>query len=379
MRLRVLAMTIALLAVGALSAFLLAAQHQGTPPDGDYVPRRTHDWNLSGPAAEQRRLAMLGRAAWRWSPESPLAASPEDNPIATQAIRECRFVNDAPSGTTSKFSCVLDGGEVIKVKYGRNPEIQGEVAGTHLLRMLGFPADDVEIVPRLRCYGCPRDPYATVVATAWTYTRELLGPSGFEHGYTDFDWVSVERRFPAPAIETDSSKGWAWWEVDDETAHRADLDALRLLAVFLAHWDNKAENQRLVCLDGEAPTPAPDCARPLAMIQDLGATFGPTKVNIATWSAAPIWADRAACLVSMSTLPWGGGTFPETEITEAGRRQLADALAAISDARVRDLFRAARFAEYQTATDDRRDLDQWVDAFKARVREVVTAGPCPAP
>ena len=33
-------------------------------------------------------------------------------------------------------------------------------------------------------------------------------------------------------------------------SHRADLDALRLLARVLAHWDNKSENQRLVCLDG---------------------------------------------------------------------------------------------------------------------------------
>jgi hypothetical protein len=162
------------------------------------------------------------------------------------------------------------------------------------------------------------------------------------------------------------------------TAYPADLDALRLLAVFLAHWDNKAENQRLVCLDGPAPTPAPDCARPLAMIQDLGATFGPTKVNIGSWATTPVWADRDACRVSMRTLPWRGGTFPDVQITEAGRRQLAEGLQALDDGQLRDLFRAARFAEYQTATDDRRDLEQWVRVFKSRVQEIVNAGPCPA-
>jgi len=263
------------------------------------------------------------------------------------------------------------------VKYGRNPEIQAEVAATRLLHTLGFPADEVTIVPRIRCYGCPRDPFFTAVAGTWTYTRELLGPTGFDDGYTDFEWVAIERRFPAAATETDQSKGWAWWELGDNTAHRTDLDALRLLAVFLAHWDNKPENQRLVCLDRHRSDPAADCVRPLAMIQDLGATFGPTKVNIARWAEFPVWQDRSTCLVSMRALPWHGGTFPDARISESGRRQVADGLAALTGEQVRDLFRAARFPEFQTATDDERDLQQWVHVFTERVRQITSAGPCP--
>ena len=57
---------------------------------------------------------------------------------------------------------MLDGGEVVKVKYNRNPEIQAEVAATRLVSRLGFGADRVEIVPRLRCYGCPRFPFLTM-------------------------------------------------------------------------------------------------------------------------------------------------------------------------------------------------------------------------
>jgi hypothetical protein len=304
-----------------------------------------------------------------------------------QAPIVCRFLNDAPSGTTSKFNCVLDGGAVIKVKYGRNPEIQGEVAGTRLLHMLGFPADDVEVVRRLRCYGCPRDPFVTVVASNWTYTSGILGPGGFERGYTDFEWVSIERKFPAPAIETDTTKGWAWWELRGATAYPADLDALRLLAVFLAHWDNKTENQRLVCLDPISPgRPATGraaserggaCEHPLAMIQDLGATFGPTKVNLGTWPTVPIWHDRARCTVTMRELPWRGGTFPDVRISEAGRRQLADGLQAITDGQLRELFRRARFPEFQTTTDDEKDLRAWVAAFHDRVREVADGPACP--
>jgi hypothetical protein len=316
--------------------------------------------------AEVRRSTDLS-----WSPAHSLI---DDAPGARPS---CRFLNDPPSGTTAKFNCVLDGGKVIKVKYGRNAEIQSEVAGTRLLRRLGFPADDVAIVPRLRCYGCPRDPFVTVVATTWTRTRELLGAGGFNNGYTDFQWVAIERKFPAPAIETDTRKGWAWWELRDAESHRADLDALRLLAVFLAHWDNKPENQRLVCLDGPATAPAPDCVRPLAMIQDLGATFGPTKVNIGRWPTLPVWESPDTCRVSMRALPWNGGTFPDVTISEAGRRQLASSLQAITDEELRNLFRAARFPEFQTATSDDRDVQEWVEAFRFRTRQIVDAGPCP--
>jgi hypothetical protein len=379
-QLRLVAAGLVLLALIALSTFLAAAQHSGSPPDGDFIARKTADWLIVGPDAERRRTAMLMRAAYRVAPEEAWAFAADAVPLESlvSAKQSCRFLNDPPSGTTAKFNCVLDGGTVIKVKYGRNPEIQGEVAGTRLLRHMGFPADDVVIVERLRCYGCPRDPFVTVVAGTWTYTRELLGPSGFDNGYTDFDWVSVERKYPAPAIETDTTAGWAWWELKRATHYREDLDALRLLAVFMAHWDNKSENQRLVCLDGPAPHPTPDCVRPLAMIQDLGATFGPTKVNIGSWSSAPIWADRQTCTLTMRSMPWGGGTFQDVQISEAARRQIADRLMSISDADLRDLFRAARFPEFQTATDDRADLQEWMDAFRARTRQIADVGPCPS-
>ncbi len=376
---RIIAVGLVLVTLVGLSTFLAAAQHFGTPPAGDFVARRTPEWHIAGSDAEQRRRAMLLGAQVRVSagelaPFTPPGAVFESIPRDPVS---CRFLNDPPSGTTSKFNCVLDGGTVIKVKYGRNPEIQGEVAGTRLLRALGFPTDDVTIAPRLRCYGCPRDPFVTVVAGTWTYTRELLGPAGFDNGYTDFEWVSIEHKFPAPAIETDVSKGWAWWEVRKSISHRADLDALRLLAVFVAHWDNKSENQRLVCLDGPAPTPAPDCRRPLLMIQDLGATFGPTKVNIGSWPSVPIWTNRETCTVSMQSLPWKGGTFPDIQISEAGRRQVADRLEAMTDEELVEIFRAARFPEFQTATDDDVDLQEWVAAFRMRAKQIADAGPCP--
>jgi hypothetical protein len=273
---------------------------------------------------------------------------------------------------------VLESGPVVKVKYGRNPEVHAETAASALLTTLGYAADHVSIVPRLRCHGCPRYPFLLSRLLSLAQIPNPLAPDGFDSGYTDFEWVSVESRFDAPAIETGRIKGWAWYELARSEAPRADLDAFRLLAAFLAHWDNKPDNQRLVCLD-EGPAP-PDgiCQRPLLMIQDLGATFGPVKANLSGWRDRPIWLNRRECRVTMRDLPFRGATYPDVQISEAGRVQLAERLAALSDEDVRRIFFDARFPDFYSGTDDEQDLDAWTAAFRSRVDQIVNAGPCPS-
>jgi hypothetical protein len=357
-------------------------------PDGDFTPRTTSEWILSGPDADALRRDALRRATV-WVPqETAVHRSRDPRPAGDTLV--CRFLRAVPTGTSAKFDCVLDGGEVVKVKYSRNPEIQAEVAATRLVAALGFAADEVTIMPRLRCYGCPRFPFLTMRLLSPRVADAVLGQHGYDDGYTDFAWVGLERKFPAPAIETATTGGWAWWELRDSLAPAGDIDALRLLAVFLTHWDNKADNQRLVCLDDSPPTtgsrrPATvtsgvrqACDQPLAFIQDLGATFGPNKVNLAQWRERPVWSDRAACRVSMRRLPFEGGTFPDAVISEQGRRLLGHRLAALSAAEVRGVFEAARFPDYQSTTDDARDLQAWTAAFRFRVDQILTAGPCPA-
>ena len=63
------------------------------------------------------------------------------------------------SGSTPKFHCVLVDGRVIKVKYGRlNAEPRTERAATRLSSTLGFGADRMHFVKRVRCSGCPAYP-----------------------------------------------------------------------------------------------------------------------------------------------------------------------------------------------------------------------------
>ena len=204
-----------------------------------------------------------------------------------------------------------------------------------------------------------------------------------EGSYEVFRWVALERRFPARAIEvTDGTEGWAFFELDKVdsakgAAPRAQVDALRLLAVFLAHWDNKSENQRLVCLS-EDWAEGTRCPRPFLLLQDVGSTFGPRKVNLEDWERAPIWKDRVTCTITMRDLPVNGATFGETSVSEEGRRFLSGLLEELTDVQLADLFSGARFDKRRGPFAPQSGVEEWVRAFKVR-RAAIAEGPaCPS-
>jgi hypothetical protein len=191
----------------------------------------------------------------------------------------------------------------------------------------------------------------------------------------DFDDVIIERPRRGRHIETSKIKGWRWRElskIDPAVggASRAHVDALRLMAVFLSHWDNKPENQRLMCVDQK-------CSRPLAMVHDLGGTFGPFKVDLEGWANRPIWADPATCLVSMRGLPYEGSSFDDVRISEEGRAFLADRLGRLSDDQIHRLFAGARFDRAPRKDPDGGHIAGWVRAFQTKRDAIVKRPSCP--
>jgi hypothetical protein len=340
-----------------------------TPPPPSDDARRARRAVLSRAQVFVDRLPDIASLDFTRHPddEAPFSAG---KPVA------CRFVPEPVSGTTPKFTCRLETGELVKVKYGRTPEIPAEVGATRLLAAIGFATDRVSLVEALRCDGCPPTPFrARQLADA------LLLSALFERS-VDYDRarvfrrVTIERKHPATPIEAESLEGWDFTELDAVKesaggASRADLDALRLAAVLLAHWDNKAANQRLVCLDPVAEASSTSCVRPLLMLQDLGATFGPRKTNLEGWAEAPVWEDEAACTAGMTTLPYSGATFRPVRISEAGRLRLAGRLRQLSRDQMRRLFATSGFP-----TDD-GGVDGWVNTLEAKIRDVIERPPCP--
>ena len=78
----------------------------------------------------------------------------------------------------------------------------------------------------------------------------------------------------------------------------------------------------------------------------------------------------------MEQLPWGGGTFPEQNISEAGRLFLLSLLEQLSASQVRDLFAGARVESSDGVTAEGRQPAAWAAAFVEKVRQIREAGPC---
>jgi hypothetical protein len=341
-----------------------ASQDDAPPLDRDALLASARVWEPPSVPISEARLAENPTSPWTFG---------------TGADVTCRFVVVPVQGTTSKFNCELPTGEIVKVKYGaHNPEIFAEVVATRLLAALGFPADRMYLVARVRCIGCPRFPFLALRCHA----RTFLGNACFAGGLDPDDAVVfapavIEHRSVRRAIETPIARGWAWYELDRIDPNRggsprAHVDALRLMAVLLAHWDNKSENQRLVCDGGDAA-----CDRAIAMVQDVGATFGPTKLNLLNWKNAPVWADARRCAVTMEHFPFGGATFPETSIREEGRAMLLGLLEQLSPRQMHDLFAGSGVGRFDSINGEGRDPDAWARVLRAKIQEIRDGGPCP--
>jgi len=339
----------------------------------------------SGGLTPAERIANLRRARVWTATEiarRDLRAGPGgDGAFKPGETVTCTYVERKFRGRSPKFECAISQDDEIKVKYGHsNGEVFGELAATRLLWALGFEADRMYHV-RLICKGCPPG---------------LGGESGKLPGEVLFDRVAVERKAPGREIETHPDEGWAWDELDlvEEAAGgapRAHRDALKLLAVFLQHGDNKPEQQRLVCRDREAREGEPEsaasrhelCEHPVMLIQDLGLTFGranlwdhqdEASVNFAGWSTTPVWKGSQGCV---GNLPKSfTGSMRDPVISEAGRQFLSDLLSQLSDRQIRDLFDTADFPARAFAADSKvksqGSLDDWVRAFKQKREDIAT-------
>jgi hypothetical protein len=353
----------------------------GSSPDPDAAA-------LSGTAAGSRRDALQSAHVWQ-RPAVPIErADLSRNPPGPGALKEsddvsCRFTLKNSDGKTPKFYCTLENGDVVKVKYGAsNGELYAEVAGSRLLSALGFATDRMYVVHSVRCAGCPLFPFESLKCFSTTgLAKPCVGGTLDYTRVIQVEPAVIERPYDGRKIEGPDGEGWAWFELDsiDEArggSSRREVDAFRLLAIALAHWDNKAANQRLVCPPG-ADRGDGGCARPIAMIHDLGATFGPDRVDLANWRRTPMWADAKACAVSMHQLPFGGATFPDTRISEEGRQFFLSLAGRLTEEQLRDLFTGARIPYYDQLSGEGQDVSAWVNAFLDKVRQVREAGPCP--
>ena len=340
---------------------------------------------------ESRRDAALKAARVWFAPKVPIGSAdfsvntPGPKGFDTNADVDCTFSLEPVGGTTPKFYCTLPDGDRVKVKYSERPlpngEVPAEIAATRLLAALGFPTDRMNRVHSVKCRGCPPLPQQALQCLEKGQPAALCLQGAAADRVVTFDEAVIERALEGDKIEAAKDQGWSWYELDkiDPKAggsSRAEVDALRLIAMLMAHWDNKGANQRLFCPPG-AERPDGSCSFPVAAIKDLGASFGPKRVDLRHWREVSIWSDPASCRVSMKTLPFEGATFADAQISEAGRQFALKLLRSLSAPQLNTLFETSGVTAYQPIVAAGRKPQEWTDAFLAKVEQIASGGPCP--
>lgn len=328
---------------------------------------------------DKERIAFF-RSAQVWTPTNVAEMNIHTGPTGRDAFEfdqrvECQFTPSAPNGSSKKFYCKLDDGDVVKVRYGAdNAEVEGSVLASRLFWALGFGADAAYPV-HVICHGCSDDPWNKRAPTHDTHV---------------FDVATIERKAPGHEIHGDPD-GWSWSELNlvDDTqggAPRHQRDALKLIAVFVQHTDNKAVQQRMHCLPGGLADDG-TCAKPFLIVHDVGLTFGQANyfnrtltgsVNFELWSKTPIWRDKSECVGHLAKS--SSGTLGDPKIGEAGRAFLAGLLDQLTDAQLHDLFEVGhveRRSRRPGTSEPPASVDEWVNAFKQKRTEIDSTR-CPA-
>jgi hypothetical protein len=306
---------------------------------------------------EAERIEYI-REAEVWSPIDTASLDIRTGPAGGSSLPAngelvCRFYvpSQRPGGRSQKLYCRTSNGKVHKIKYGvDNKEIYGEVIGTRLLWALGFEADVVQPV-RVRCSGCPEDPWGYLENLRdWDDPPPVSGPAE-----RVIDPAIVES-YGAELIEAEPDQGVAWNEIlelrsrEPEKAERQRVhrEALTLLATLMQHADSKASNQTLGCARGGAVTTADGrrvCEESVIYIGDLGGAGGygwvpfrelslkrlvsPSKVGWGEWEKVPVWSDPEECITNVNGMP--NATLRNEKISEEGRRFLAERISLLSD------------------------------------------------
>src|SRR5438045_289731 len=100
-----------MVAAASVSSWLIAAEHRGDIP-APLASTPTESSTTAAPVSQAVRDDSFKHAAVRLDPaDAPLVI---DTPAGYPDPLTCRFTREEPSGTSAKFSCVLEDGRTVK-------------------------------------------------------------------------------------------------------------------------------------------------------------------------------------------------------------------------------------------------------------------------
>jgi hypothetical protein len=341
--------------------------------------------------AEERERAEKSAKVWRapdpaydpvlgYSPATgPRRGAPPVDSNGLAKVFNCVANKDETpgAGTTPKFHCSVQGvtdadGHLIRYKIKphfkgqekekRNGEIYGEFLSSRFSKALGFFADD-SWVADVRCPDCQK-----------SLTREFQGASFSPFQPAAGIELSLGRGLDVKCNNKDSAPlGETLQKLLQNGAPRAEIDAFKLWLAFIDHGDTKTDNHKFACLhskkNGETRVCEPGQA--VFYVSDMGSTFGfssasEKKARLEAWRKKdPIQVSGGRCTTTAKSVG-------DVNISESGRKLLADQLQRLLDAEKQNktitrVFEASRNAERD------RPASEWAAEFERKARMIIDA------
>ena len=282
------------------------------------------------------------------------------------------------AGTTPKFHCSVPGvtdsdGNLIRYKIKphfkgqtpdkRNGEIYGEFLSSRFSKALGFFADD-EWVADVNCPDCEKSLTKSFQGASFSSFQPAAGvelPLG-----RGID-VKCNSKDAAPLAETLQKIS------QNGGPARAEVDAFKLWLAFIDHGDTKTDNHKIACLNSKKNGNTRICEPGEAVfyVGDMGSTFGfssssEKKARLDSWrKKEPITVSGGRCTANAKSIG-------DTNISEGGRKLLADGLQRLLDAERQNKTITRVFHVSRNAERD-RPAAEWAAEFERKARMIIDA------
>jgi hypothetical protein len=343
-----------------------------TPEARALAEQRARVWQEPDPGYDP----VLG-----YNPErGPRPGAPEVDANGLAKPFKC-VANRDPSkgaGTTPKFHCSVEGvveedGDPLRYKVKphfkgqsrekRNGEIYGEFLSSRFSKALGFFADD-EWVADVTCPDCEKSLTSGFQGAPWQPFQPAAGielniGKGLDVGCNNKDGAALDG---------------ALSKLLQHGAPRAEIDAFKLWLAFIDHGDTKTDNQKFACLKwtkNADDTLVCDEGQAIFYVSDMGSTWGhsrssESKARLDNWKGKdPLRVSGGRCTTTAKSVG-------DAQISEAGRKLLADNLQRLLDAEqssqlITRVFRASRNHERD------QPAEAWAAEFVRKSRTIIDA------
>ena len=281
------------------------------------------------------------------------------------------------AGTTPKFHCSVPGttdedGNLIRYKIKpqfkgqspdkRNGEIYGEFLSSRFSKALGFFADD-EWVADVNCPDCEKSLNKPFQGAKFSPFQPAAGIE-----------LPLARGIDVNCNGKDAAGlGESLQKLTQSGAPRAEIDAFKLWLAFIDHGDTKSDNHKFACLESSKNGNTRVCQPGEAVfyVSDMGSTFGfssssESKARLEGWRKKnPIEVSGGHCKTTAKAVG-------DTNISEGGRKLLADQLQRLLDAERSNKTITRVFAASRNAERD-RPPSEWAAEFERKARMIIDA------